>query len=125
MNLRFERKQGAPRTIDGVRSLYLARSELKEGAQGRLLARHMEHHWNVNGEEYLRLDCDARLQIVFLDKHGSVRLVAGPFSHFSSIDGIAFGDHEVLAHFDTGRQVWYVLNQEVEWPILAVEPVAE
>ena len=125
MDLRFERKHGGPRLIEKVRTLYLARSELREGPDGRLLARHVAHHWNVEGEDYMRLDCETRLCMVFRDDGGGLRQVLGPFSHFSSIDGIAFADREVLAHFDTSRCVWYLLNEGVEWPVLCIEPVAE
>lgn len=118
----FKKRDGASGGEAGVARLYFAGHELREGRDGRLIASHIGHAWVLGGEEYLRLDCEGRVKVLFADAQGAPRAEHGPYDHFSSVNGIIFADHLVLAHLDTKSDRWYVVGDGSEWPALLVEP---
>jgi hypothetical protein len=73
---------------------------------GRLLARHAEHCWQVDGRKFLRLDCADAVSVRF-ERGAAASERYGPFTHFSSTDGICYADHEVelLFHCHEGCRV--------------------
>ena len=89
-------------------------------AEGAMLARLEKHHWHVQGVPYLRLDCEGPLTIAFVDEAGALSRQLGPYAHFSSVNGIAYRDHEVFCHFDPPTNRWHARTEQREWPVLVV-----
>ena len=123
MKLSFEKREGGRSAPREVASLHFASRELREGAQGTLIARHVGHYWVVAGEEHLRLDCSGPLRIVFVAE-APRRSAYGPHEHFSCVYGIAFADTLVIAHLDAASQRWFVIADGTEWPSWLIEPVS-
>lgn len=107
-----------------VSALHFQRDELRDSAQGRILARHVEHDWIVEGARYLRLDCDGPVRIAMLGDEGGESASYSARQHFSSIDGIAFADREVFAHLETQSSRWYVFSDDRDWPAMLVVPAS-
>ena len=124
MNIAFKQRDGASGGERAVARLHFHASELREGRDGPLIARHVGHAWVVSGVEYLRLDCAGAVRITFSDEHGGSSAQYGPYGHFSSVNGIVFADHLVLAHLDTRSERWYVISDGGEWPMFSVDPVS-
>lgn len=87
---------------------------------GRLLARHAEHCWQVDGRKFLRLDCADAVSVRF-ERGAAASERYGPFTHFSSTDGICYADHEVFAHFDEDTRSWFSHRDRDYWPSMVVE----
>ena len=95
--------------------------ELLEDGAGRLLARHVKHAWKVDGQEYLRLDCEDPVRVHF-EGPGGRSPDYGPFTHFSSADGIAYANREVFAHYDEQAARWFSRVERTYWPTMVLEP---
>jgi hypothetical protein len=97
--------------------------ELLSGGGGRL-ARHADHAWHVDGRRFLRLECEDPVTIRFEDAGRSSELY-GPFTNFSSTDGICYADHEVFAHFDEDTRCWFSHRDRTWWPVISVQSARE
>jgi hypothetical protein len=118
----FKERDGASGGERTVARLHFRAAELREGRDGPLIARHVGHAWVVSGAEYLRLDCEGPVRVRFADEQGASSAQYGPYSHFSSVNGIVFADHLVLAHLDTKSERWYVISDGGEWAAFSVDP---
>jgi len=96
--------------------------ELVTDSEGAQLARHVNHAWEVDGRRFLRLDCADAATIQF-ERAGGASSVYGPFTHFSSTDGICYADHEVFAHYDEDTACWFSHYDRELWPALVVRAV--
>lgn len=96
--------------------------ELVSDGKGWMLARHANHHWHVDGRDFLRLDCADAVKVRF-ERGADASQLYGPFTHFSSTDGICYADHEVFAHFDEGTRSWFCHRDREYWHAMMVSPV--
>lgn len=83
--------------------------ELKDG-DWRLIARHTDHRWQLmDGARYSRLECYSPCTIRFETRDDVERQPRriGPFSSVSSVDGVSYADHRILAFCDDQLQDWY------------------
>jgi hypothetical protein len=96
--------------------------EVVSDGKGTTLARHVDHQWQVDGRRYLRLDCEDAVSVHF-ERAAAASEVYGPFTHFSSTDGICYADHEVFAHFDEHTRSWFSHRNREYWPALVVRSV--
>ena len=123
ITLKFSRPTGSEVT-KGPFSLIRAEGEvLRTTAGGPLIARHVDHHWEVDGQEYTRLDCDCgtRLMVHFERIDGTKSRNYGPMRTFSFVDGIAYMDREVFAFADRTIVDWYCHSDGVHWPLMIIQ----
>jgi hypothetical protein len=123
MLVTFKKRHAGALSVGPFKALCFEGAELRagDGDGGEPIARHEKHQWQVHGEEFLRLDCDGPLTLVFLDGAGKASRQFGPCAHFSSVGGIAYRDHEVFCHLDEQTNRWYVPVERREWAVLLVE----
>lgn len=119
MRVVFKRRDASTLSLGPYPALRFEGAFLRT-ADGAMLARLEKHQWHVQGVPYLRLDCDGPLTIDFLDAAGAVARHLGPYAHFSSINGIAYRDHEVFCHLDEAANRWHMRTEHREWPVLVV-----
>lgn len=115
----FKKRDGTTLALGPFKALRFQGGEL-HASDGQLLAKHEKHHWQVRGEAYLRLDCEGPVTIAFLDAAGQPARQLGPYAHFSSVDGIAYRDHEVFCHLDESTNRWHLRTERRDWPVLVV-----
>jgi hypothetical protein len=96
--------------------------QLVSDEAGRRLAVHADHAWQVDGRSFLRLDCADAASVQF-ESAAAASEVYGPFTHFSSTDGICYADHEVFAHFDEATRSWFCHRDRRYWPALVVRAI--
>jgi len=96
--------------------------EAVSDGQGVPLARHADRSWEVDGRKFLRLDCADAVTVQF-ERATGCSAVYGPFTHFSSTDGICYADHEVFAHYDEDTACWFSHHDRDYWPALVVRAV--
>jgi len=116
----FKKADGGTTTLGPLRILRFDAEELREVERGPLLAKHEGRSWTLRGEAFLRLDCDGPLVVRFLDDSGASSQPFGPFNHFSSVDGIAYADHQVFCALTDGKR-WHLRKDHSEWRTLIVE----
>ncbi len=114
----FKKRDGSALPLGPFKALRFQGGEL-HAADGRLIAKHVKHHWQVQGDDYLRLDCDGPVTFAFFDRDGQSREF-GPYAHFSSVGGIAYRDHEVFCHLDEGTNRWQLRTEAGDWAVLVV-----
>jgi hypothetical protein len=89
-------------------------------ADGRpLLARHRDHCWYVGERRFFRVDCDKAVVVQFQSSKG-VSEILGPFVHFSSADGIAYGDGTEVGHIDPLNGLWFSHLHRTYWDRLVL-----
>ena len=86
---------------------------------GSQLAQHAHHAWQVEGREFLRMDCADAVTVQF-ERGDDASALYGPFVHFSSTDGICYADHEVFAHFDEDTMEWFSHRDKKWWSAMLV-----
>ena len=91
-------------------------------ADGKKLGQHRDHCWHVGGQEYFRIDCTKSVMAHFEDGKGGRSAELGPFVHFSSADGIAYGDGWDFAHIDPRAHLWYFRKDGTHWKALVLVP---
>jgi hypothetical protein len=113
---------GSALKLDPVASLGLEH-ELMFASDGKVLARHCDHHWEVGGRSFFRVDGDKPVRVHFRNANGEASAEFGPFVHFSCADGIAYGDGTEIAHVDPARKEWYCHLDTNSWPEMLVVPL--
>jgi len=90
---------------------------------GPVIAYHDDHHWQVDGRSYSRLDCDCpAVQVYFERIDGTRSKIYGPLKDFSFVDGIAYMEHQVFAFADRSIIDWYCHADGQHWPLMVIEP---
>ncbi len=118
----FSRPYGEPtRKAKGpFASLVLEPQAVREVADGPLIATHVGHEWHVDGEKFWRLDVDVTVRLRFLD--GATSKAYGPFSAFSAVNKVVFGEGHVFAFVDALAGHWYCHENGRYWPLMVIEP---
>jgi hypothetical protein len=119
MVVTFEKLDGTTLSLGPFKALRFEGRELS-AVDGPSIAVHESHHWLVRGEDYLRLDCEGPLTITFLDAAGTASRQFGPYAHFSSVDGIAYRDHQVFCHLDEATNRWHLRAEQRDWPVMLI-----
>ena len=89
------------------------------------VARHERHHWTPCGEEakdifYTRLDVAGPLCLKF--NRGEAETNYGPYSAFSSVDGVGYVEGNVFAFEDSQHRDWYCTEDRQHWDSLSLVP---
>src|SRR5690349_21641527 len=72
------------------RTFCLQGETMREDVGGSIIAVHEDHHWQLAGRKYSRVDCDCRVSIQCLRVDGKRSKRFGAFDSFSCMDGIAY-----------------------------------
>jgi len=87
------------------------------------VAIHRDHRWELpNGQRYSRLECYNPCVVSFEAPKGRNSKEIGPFSTFSLMDGVAYGDQRIVAFCDAQADDWYSLDFGQHWPCMIVVP---
>lgn len=89
---------------------------------GTAIARHADHCWYVGASKFFRIDCEGPVSIHFENANGERSGTLGPFFHFSSADGIAYGDGQICAHIDPDNACWHCHIGARDWKEMVVRP---
>jgi len=87
-----------------------------------LLAAYRQHQRSIDGNDYFRLDCTARVHVHFTDP-GKSSPQYGTFQRFSAVDGLAYGDDRVIAFMDQKLEQWLFYDSGYHWPVMVVTEV--
>jgi hypothetical protein len=101
--------------------------ELKDG-DWKVIARHEDHQWQLaNGARYSRLECYSPCTIRFETPDDVERKPkrVGPFSSVSSVDGVSYADHRILAFCDDQLRDWYSFDFGQHYGRMIVLPLDE
>ena len=99
-----------------------ADGECLRAPDGQVIARHKDHCWYVGRQKFFRIDCEGPVRVHFVGADGKRSEVFGPFFHFSSADGVAYGDGEICAHIDVDDCLWYCHRDDRYWKEIVVVP---
>ena len=121
MLLTFEKQDGTAVSLGPYKAVRFVGRDLHAIETGQRIARHEQDHWQVHGEDYLRVDCEGPVTISFSDGLGNASRQFGPYAHFSLVDGLAYRDHEVFCTLNEKTNRWYVAIERREWAVLVVE----
>jgi hypothetical protein len=120
--LTFQNSEGNRSISKGpYSSIRLEGEVICEHHGGPVIALHVSDGWRVDGEHYLRLDCDT--PVVVLWDGSPTEGTPGTTGHFSSVDGIAYIDRRILAFVDCERHDWYLKREGQHKPVLMLKPV--
>jgi hypothetical protein len=99
-----------------------ADGEALRAPDGRVIAKHHDHAWFVGSQKFFRIDCDGPVRVHFENADGERSQELGPFFHFSSADGVMFGDGQICAHVDVDACLWYCRVGDRYWKEMVVVP---
>ena len=125
MNLIFSyvHPSRSAKTLGPFKSIRLSFDGVRGDADGRLLAAYRKHQWEVEGLDYFRLDCTARVVIHF-ERSLERTNPSGPFERFSAVNGLAYCDDRVLTFLDFKNNEWLYYDTGYHWPQLVVTDVS-
>jgi len=100
-------------------------SEVLVDPGGTVIGRHQDHHWEVDGVAYTRLECDCNdgFNVHFERGHDARSKIYGPLQSFSFVDGIAYMNRQVFAFADRSIVDWYCHEDGQHWPVMVIEPI--
>jgi hypothetical protein len=88
-----------------------------------VLASYHKHQWDVDGLDYFRLDCTARV-VVHFERSRERSSQYGPFERFSAVNGLTYGDDHVLTFLDLKKNEWLYYDSGHHWPAMVITDVA-
>lgn len=126
LRISFANARGDTRELGPFSRLIFDGPELKDGDR-QVIAVHRDHQWQLaSGQRYSRLECYNPCRVRF--EPASVEREAkeaGPFSTLSSVDGVAYGDHRILAFCDDQLKDWYSFDFGQHYRRMVVQPYAK
>lgn len=113
------------RQVGPVTSVRIDAESMHDGTGAKLIARHREHHWEVEGERFFRVDMTTRVRIHFERARPAADAPTksrsfGPYERFSAVDGIAYADDRVFAFVDARVGDWYCYGDGRHWAVMVV-----
>jgi hypothetical protein len=124
LGLTFSRGFGPPKCKGPYSRVRLEGEVMRAEAGGPIIARHIDHAWQVDGEPFTRLECDGRARMHFERIDGSRSQEYGPYGKVSFVDGVAYADHEIFAFADRSIVDWYCHNDGQHWPLMVIAPAS-
>src|SRR5919106_4278766 len=70
---------------------------------GACVARHDGHRWTARGRQFYRVDIAGPV-VVKVDGGGA----RGPFDHFSLVNGTAYANRDLFAHYSEDDGAWHL-----------------
>jgi len=104
--------------------LWIDGEALRAEPGGPVLAEHRAHDWLVQGRKFFRIDCESPVRLHFENEGGESSAVWGPFIHFSSADGVIYGDGAIYGNIDLETKLWYCHMDTRYWRVLVVKSAA-
>jgi hypothetical protein len=117
--LSFVHPTKAPKALGPYRVVRLDADGVN-GHDGFPVAHYRDQEWQVGGERYFRLDCEARVTIHFEKSEQLKSRSFGPYGRFSAINGIAYTDHKVFAFVDRRVGDWFCYDDGRHWPVMVL-----
>ncbi len=122
MHVIFSRPRGEQKKKGPYECLRFEGELVRATRDGAVIARHVDHQWVVDGENFSRLDFEGRVKVQFCRVDKTVSQSYGPFESFSCVDGIAYRERSVFAFVDRSVGDWYCHDDGHHWPLMVVEP---
>lgn len=88
---------------------------------GAVVARHVNDHWLVDGDLFLKVECADGVACVFDNGARPAPLPQGPFDRLAIIDGVLLADARPLAMLDE-RRGWNSLVGDETWRGFSLVP---
>ena len=113
------------RSLGPFRWVWLDGDSIREPTHGRPVAYHRERVWEVEGEEYFRLDANSRVRIHLERSRPGPHALSrsrdfGPFERFSAADGIAYADDQVFAFMNSRDGDWFCYDDGRHWAVMVL-----
>jgi hypothetical protein len=128
--LSFVQPNRTAKTAGPFHAIRLDGDSVRESNNGSLVAHHHDHHWEIQGERYFRLDATSRVHIHFEQIADDMPVPQrtsrqfGPYERFSAVDGIAFTNERVFAFVDSKVGDWFCYEDGQHWRVMVVTDAA-
>jgi hypothetical protein len=116
--LRFQKAGGGQLRKGPFDSLVFEGETIRDREGGTIVARHLPHCWQVDGDEFLRLDFDPAVAVTW-DGHPKAAATTG---QLHCVNGVTYIDRRMFAVADRERRDWYILRDGQHRATLRVEP---
>lgn len=93
----------------------LYHGNLEAWPEGRLVARHVENQWQVNGQLFVRFECGPGATCLF-ETEDRVEERYGPFDSLSCVDGVLWAGSDAVAALKGDG--WASMFTKSAWPKL-------
>lgn len=124
LTLTFARPTGSPLGKGPCSVLRLEGEVMRGEGAGAFVARHRNHYWELEGEQFTRAQSDDRIVVRFERLDGTASQTYGPYDGFSFQDGVAFVEHRLFAVADRSLGDWYSHEGGRHWHIMLIAPVS-
>ena len=84
--LSFVHPSKPAKTAGPFEAIRIDAEAIRDHKESTLIAMHREHHWDVEGEKYFRLDCTTRVRIHFERLPATRSRSFGPYESFSAVE---------------------------------------
>lgn len=108
----FDNRNGGEVT---ARAFTLYQGDLKAWPEGRLVARHVDREWEMDGRRFLRFECGPSVACLFEAADGIAERY-GPFDGLSCVDGVLWAGADAVAALKGGE--WASMVTKRAWPKL-------
>jgi hypothetical protein len=108
----FDNRSGDEVSAD---AFTLHHGNLEAWPEGRLIARHVDNQWQVDGRTFVRFECRPRVSC-FFETAADVAERHGPFDSLTCVDGVLWVGADAIAALRNGH--WSSMSTKKAWPRL-------
>jgi len=108
----FDNRNGEDVTAEAF-TLY--RGNLEAWPEGRLVARHVDNEWEIDGRRFVRFECGPGVSCLF-ETADRIAERYGPFDGLSCVDGVLWAGSDAIAALKGGA--WASMFTKSAWPKL-------
>jgi len=107
----FDNRPGGEVTAE---AFTLDHGKLEAWPGGRVVARHIDNQWQVDGRTFVRFECSTRVVCQFEGTEATEK--HGPFEGLACVDGVLWVESHALAALKEGQ--WSSMVTKQRWPRL-------
>jgi hypothetical protein len=108
----FDNRSGDEVSAD---AFTLDHGNLQSWPEGRLIARHVNNQWEVDGRSFLRFECGPSVTCLF-ETAGDIAERHGPFDGLACVDGVMWAGVTAVAALQDDQ--WASMVTKKAWPKL-------
>ena len=106
---------GDEATLGPTSSFRISGNFIRDAESANILARYLNHFWEVGNKHFTRYECPEKVWIHFEDIEGGSTPYYGPFADLSAADGSIHDQKKLVAKFIDPTLLWHDVQSDTYW----------
>ena len=124
IHLRFELSAAQRAVLGPAVAFRVAGNFIRHAESGEILARYLNHFWEVQGMHFTHYSCPNPVHVHFEDAEGGKTDLYGPYNDLSVADGSVYTQNRLIAKFMDTTILWHDHETDTFWPSMILSAPA-